>query len=117
MKRFIVEFGTGADLHGGNVTEAAQRAVKDAMSHCCLCGISEIVEIGDLREVRLEVKIGCPHPEKLDRNEVLKQLSFYEDISIEVVQGGMEVKGLHVPAMGEGDKIVIAVAAITVFIR
>jgi len=117
MKRFIVEFGTGADLHGGNVTEAAQRAVKDAMSHCCLCGISEIFGIKDLREVRIEVKIGCPYPEKLDRHEVLKDLSFYEDISLEVVDGGMEVQGLHMPIMGEGDQIVIVVAAITVWIK
>ena len=31
-KRFIVELGNGADLHGEDVTEAACRAVKDAIS-------------------------------------------------------------------------------------
>ncbi|MGD8844363.1 MAG: Lin0512 family protein [Desulfobacteraceae bacterium] len=31
-KRFIVEIGTGADLHGKDVTKAACRAVKDAIS-------------------------------------------------------------------------------------
>ena len=35
-KRFLVEFGTGVDLHGGNVTKAAQKALRDAISHCCL---------------------------------------------------------------------------------
>ena len=32
-KRFLVEFGTGVDLHGGNVTKAAQKALRDAISH------------------------------------------------------------------------------------
>ena len=31
-KRFIVEIGTGVDLHGEDVTKAACRAVKDAIS-------------------------------------------------------------------------------------
>jgi uncharacterized protein (TIGR02058 family) len=33
-KRFIVEIGTGADLHGEDVTKAACRAVKDAIWIC-----------------------------------------------------------------------------------
>ena len=28
-KRFLVEFGTGVDLHGGNVTKAAQKALRE----------------------------------------------------------------------------------------
>ncbi|MBQ1434455.1 MAG: Lin0512 family protein, partial [Clostridia bacterium] len=32
-KRFIIEFGTGVDVHGIDVTKAAQKAVKDAVSH------------------------------------------------------------------------------------
>ena len=31
-KRFVVELGTGADLHGADMTKAAVRAVKDAIS-------------------------------------------------------------------------------------
>lgn len=117
MKRFIIEFGTGVDLHGCNVTEAAQRAVKDAMSHCCLCGVPEILGIKDLRQVHIEVKIGCPHPEEVNREDVLTHLAFYDNINLEIVQGGLEVLGLHMPAMGEGDKIILANAAITVFIK
>ena len=41
-RRFLIEIGTGADLHGGDMTKAAQKAVKDAMSHCCMAGIREI---------------------------------------------------------------------------
>ena len=42
-KRFIVEFGSGADLHGADMTKAAARAIKDAVSHACLCGLVEIL--------------------------------------------------------------------------
>ena len=35
-KRFIVEIGTGIDIHGEDATKAACRAVKDAVSRSCL---------------------------------------------------------------------------------
>ena len=38
MRRFIIEFGLGTDFHGQDVNKAAQKAVRDAMSRCCLCG-------------------------------------------------------------------------------
>ena len=41
MKRFLVEFAMGTDLHGQNVTKAACKAVRNAISNCCLCGISD----------------------------------------------------------------------------
>ncbi len=31
-KRYIAEFCTGVDLHGGDVTKAAKKAVRDAVS-------------------------------------------------------------------------------------
>lgn len=37
MKKFIVEFGMGTDFHGQDVTKAAKKAVKDAVSRSCLC--------------------------------------------------------------------------------
>ena len=39
LQRYIVELGTGADLHGADMTKAARRAVKDAISRSCLCGL------------------------------------------------------------------------------
>ena len=47
-KRFIVEIGTGIDIHGENATKAACRAVKDAVSRSCLCGLLEILELQNL---------------------------------------------------------------------
>ena len=36
LKRVITEFGTGNDLHGGDYTKAAVRAVQDAIHHSSL---------------------------------------------------------------------------------
>jgi len=36
LKRVITEFGTGNDLHGGDYTKAAVRAVEDAIHHSSL---------------------------------------------------------------------------------
>jgi uncharacterized protein (TIGR02058 family) len=114
-KRYIVEIGTGADLHGGDVTKAAQRAIKDAVSHSCLCGLFDIIGITNPNQMHIEVKVACPHPERLDGDEVLKAVPF-GSTRLEVVSGGLSVRGLELPELGEGDTIVIAVAALTVYV-
>ncbi|SDE88291.1 Lin0512 family protein [Sporomusa acidovorans] len=114
-KRYIVELGMGADLHGGNVTKAAQKAVKDAMSRSCLCGLFDIVNIRDPGQMQVEVKLGCPQPEKVNIDEVKRAVPF-GSVTVETVAGGIDVKGLKLPALGEGDTIVVAVAALTVYI-
>ena len=73
-KRFLIELGTGADLHGMDVMEAATRAVKDAVSHCCMCGLVETLGIQDLKkDMRISLKIAAPDPAGVDP-EALKKL-------------------------------------------
>lgn len=115
-KRFIVEIGMGADLHGGNVTKAAQRAVKDAVSRSCLCGLFDLAEIRSPDQMHVEVKIGCPKPEEVKLDEVKGAVPF-GSVTVEAVLGGIDVKGLHLPALGEGDTIMVAVAALTVYVE
>jgi uncharacterized protein (TIGR02058 family) len=115
LQRYIVEIGTGADLHGGDVTKAAQKAIKDAVSHSCLCGLFDIVGIRDPNQMHIHVKIACPYPERLNREEVLQAVPF-GTTEFEAVNGGLSVRGLDVPALGEGDTIVVALAALTVYI-
>lgn len=114
-KRYIVEIGMGADLHGGNVTKAAQRAVQDATSRSCLCGLFDIFELRDPNQMQIEVKIGCPQAEKINTDEVKRMIPF-GSVAVETGLGGLDVKGLHLPALGEGDTIVVAVAALTVYL-
>ncbi|KJF28616.1 hypothetical protein TZ02_01520 [Clostridium aceticum] len=113
-KRYIVELGWGADLHGQDVTKAAERAVKDAISKSCLCGLKEILEVADLNEVGVHVTIAAPYPEKVEAEKVIKVLPIGKK-SIEIVKGGMEVPGLCVEEFGDlKDSIVIANACVEV---
>lgn len=116
LKRYIVEFGTGADLHGGDVTKAAQKAIKDAVSHSCLAGLIDIHGIKDPNEMHIELKVASPYPERINREEVIKSVPF-GSVNLEVVKGGLSVQGLHLPQLGEGDTIVVVIAALTVFIE
>lgn len=117
FKRYIIEFGTGVDLHGMDVTKAAQKAVKDAISHSCLCGLTEILGVDEPgKKMRIDLKIAAPFPEQVDLPSVVKSLPFSTEINTQSVLGGMTVPGLSVPQMGEGDQIVIVNAALTVYV-
>lgn len=115
LQRYIIEVGTGIDMHGGNVTKAAQKAIKDAVSHSCLCGLFDIVKLEDPNQMHVHVKVACPYPEELDHDEVLKAVPF-GSAQMEAAWGGLSVNGLDLPQLGEGDTIVVAVAALTVYV-
>ena len=43
------------------MTKAAQKALRDAISHCCLTGLSEVAGVKDaVNTLTLEVKIATP---------------------------------------------------------
>ncbi len=116
-KRFIVELGTGADLHGEDVTEAACRAVKDAISSNCLCGLLEIVGLEDPGQMEVEVLVGTPKPEEVDVDLVKTMLPFGK-VSVTSVAGGLMAQGLCVPQIApDCDQIMMANAAVTVFVN
>lgn len=118
MKRYLIEFGMGADLHGCDCNTAAARALKDAMSHCCMAGVADICAVTDpLRQMKLIVKVAVPYPEQIDLDALYKASGLSPvNTEIEIAQGGMTSRGLHVDAYGEGDHIMIANAVITVFV-
>lgn len=116
-KRFIVELGTGIDLHGEDVTEAACRAVKDAISSSCLCGLAEILDPQDVKKIEIDVLIASPKPEEVDLDKVMKMVPIGET-NARSVEGGMTAQGLSVPKFGpDCDQIMVANAAITVFVH
>lgn len=115
-RRYLIEIGTGVDMHGGDVTKAAQKAVKDAMSHCCMAGLQEIHGAGPQR-VALRVQLSCPRPEELELDRVREPVSFYDDVELVPVSGGAAERGLHVAEMGQGDTLVVAIAIITVYLK
>ncbi|MDK2956569.1 MAG: hypothetical protein PWQ57_2065 [Desulfovibrionales bacterium] len=116
-KRFAIELGYGADLHGENMTTAAVRAVRDAVSHACLCGILEICGLSDLDRVHVHAEAAVPDPESVDRDAVLSAIPLGQK-TLKVVKGGLIVEGVEVPRFAPGvDHIVMACAALTVSIE
>lgn len=116
-KRFIVEIGSGIDIHGEDATKAACRAVKDAISRSCLCGIVEIMGIHDLNSVDVEIVVAVPRPQDVDLERVMAEVPIGRKTAT-AVEGGMTVKGLCVPQFGTScDLILVANAAITVSVE
>lgn len=106
LKRVITEFGSGNDLHGGDYTKAAVRAVEDAIHHSSLSLIRSLAL--DARTMQVEVTIGVPLPERVDAARVKAALP-HGQVSVKIVKGGLEVAD-----DAAGDVAIIASAAVTV---
>ena len=87
----MVEIGTGVDLHGEDATKAAQRAVKDAISHSSMVGLGQLFKIKNFSEIEdalmVDVTIAAPDPSKVDGEAVLSILPEGKR-RISVVKGG-----------------------------
>ena len=106
LKRVILEMGTGNDLHGGDYTKAALRAVQDALHHSSLAFVSSLGL--NSKDMQVEVTIGVQQPDKVDAATVKASLPRGQ-VTVNVVKGGLDV-----PAEGSHDLAVIASAAIAV---
>lgn len=116
-QRFAIELGYAADLHGEDMTKAAVRAVRDAVSRICLCGIVEICGRDRFQGVYVHADVSVPHPDEVDREAVLASIPIGET-SLNVTCGGMSVPGIEVPCFAPGvSNIVVACAALTVTIE
>ncbi len=121
-KRFVVQIGFGVDQHGHNndCTNAAIKAIKNAISNNCLCGLSDICgfkEPKDIQRMKVSVKIGAPFPENIDRKKVLKAIPF-GDKSIEVEKGGLVAQGIMIEELGDtSDNIIVCNAAVSVSVN
>lgn len=116
-KRYLIELGYGADLHGGDVTKATKKAVKDAMSHCCMAGIADIFQITEPEKLTIKIKVGCPNPDQVNRDEIVELIPFGKVVIEDIVPGGLSTQGLHVGVYGSGDQIVVAVVSLTIFVE
>jgi uncharacterized protein (TIGR02058 family) len=116
LKRFIVEIGSGIDLHGENATKAACRAVRDAVSRSCLCGLLEIVKLQELDDVQVEILVASPKPQEVDLEQVMAEVPIGRKTA-RAVEGGMTAQGLCVTQFApKCDRILVANAAITVYV-
>ena len=89
LKRVVLEIGMGTDIRGADYTKAAVRALKDALWHNSLTVASAVGKSSD--DMQVEVLIGVPQPDKVDKAEVLAVLP-YGTGTVKVMQGGLEIK-------------------------
>ncbi len=106
VKRLILEMGTGNDLHGGDYTKAAKRAVQDALHHSSLV-LFRTLEI-DPNNMQIELTLAAQEPDKINAAEVAATLP-YGSVSVKTVIGG-----LNVPDDATGAVTVIVNAGILV---
>jgi len=105
-RRIILELGAGNDLHGGDYTKAALRAVQDALHHSSLTFIRSLGV--DSEAMQVEVTIGVQKPERVDVAAVQQSLP-HGVVNVKVVKGGLDV-----PDETGHDTSVIASAAVAV---
>tara|TARA_R110000787_G_scaffold63816_1_gene144628 strand:+ start:783 stop:1124 length:342 start_codon:yes stop_codon:yes gene_type:complete len=106
LKRMVLEIGMGNDLHGGDYTKAAVRAVEDAIHHSSLTMIRSLGIKPD--DMHVDVTVGVAKPEKVDTDAVARALP-YGRITVNAVAGGLDV-----PADDGTDFAAIATAAVIV---
>ncbi len=92
-RRYLLEVGTGIDLHGMDETKAAQRAVKDAISHSSMVGLGGLFKFESFSELEealmVDVTVAAPNPGKVDGEAVLGVLPEGRR-RITLVKGGLE---------------------------
>ena len=105
-KRLLTEFGMGTSLRRQDYTEAAVRALKDALWHNSI-NLAELFGVEKYAMI-LTVEIGVQNPDAVD-TDVLAGVFPYGQPSVSVVKGGLDI-----PRAGGEKPTVIANAAISV---
>ena len=105
-RRVVLEIGMGTDIRGTDPTKAAVRALRDALWHNTLTIAKALGEETD--SMRVDVTIGVPHPDKVDKAQVLAVLP-HGTGTVDVVNGGLKI-----PSADGTDATLIAHAAAVV---
>nr|CAD1824010.1 unnamed protein product [Ananas comosus var. bracteatus] len=119
MKLLFVEMGVGYDQHGQDITVAAMRACKDAISSNSIPAFRRGSIPGvNSDQMKLQIKLGVPRSTQhlLDAERVKSIFPYGKIISFEVVDGGMICSsGVCLEAMGDkNDDCYIVNAAVYV---
>lgn len=115
-RRLVIEMGMGVDQHGQDPTVAAARAVRNAIAHNALPGVWEVAGLDDPDQMMVDVQVAVPQPEQVREAEVLAVLPFGQK-TLRVQDGGMVAVGRAIAQLDDkNDDMLIAVAAVTVFV-
>jgi uncharacterized protein (TIGR02058 family) len=105
LKRMVLQIGMGTDIRGSDDTKAAVRALRDALWHNSLT-VAKALNL-DVDSMKVEVTIGVPHPERVDRDAVIAILP-HGSGWVNVVEGGLEIMNDE----GTGSTIIANAAAV-----
>ncbi|WP_147126267.1 Lin0512 family protein [Shimia ponticola] len=84
----LIEFGMGSSLRRQDYTQAAERALKDALWHNSI-NLAELFG-KDKGQMILDVQVGVQEPDQVDV-EALKAIFPYGQPTITVTKGGLDV--------------------------
>jgi uncharacterized protein (TIGR02058 family) len=102
LVRWITEMGMGVDVHGGDYTKAAERAVSDALRHSSLNFFAAAGKSRD--DMHVEVVVGVADPDAIDRSRIASQVP-YGTVTVTPTLGGLDV------AADRGDDVLIVANA------
>jgi len=107
-KRMVVEFGIGTSLRRKDYTQAAVRAVKDALWHNSI-SVAELFDFPKDKMI-IDVEVGVQRPDQVDHAKLLEVFP-YGKASINVVEGGLDIPKPN----GDGTTVIANVALIVSF--
>lgn len=114
MGRYIIEFGLGTDFHGQDVNKAAAKAVRDAISRSCLCGLDEVLHIDNFNQIKVKVTVAVSRPAEVDPKSIAECIPI-GSAEIHAIDGGLHLPGLYLSRFGDkDDSIEAAIAAVEV---
>jgi uncharacterized protein (TIGR02058 family) len=88
LKRMVLQIGMGTDIRGADYTKAAVRALRDALWRNSL-SVADAVGL-PVDAMQVEVTIGVPKPDRVDKEAVLAVLP-HGSGTVRVVEGGLEI--------------------------
>lgn len=106
----LVEFGMGTSLRRGDYTQAAERAVRDALWHNSI-NLAELFGF-DKTAMQITLDVGVQQPDRVDV-AALKAVFPYGNVTVNVSKGGLDTPR---PARqdGSGNPTIMANAALSV---
>ena len=107
MKTLMVEFGMGSSLRRSDYTQAAERAVHDALWHNSI-NLAELFGF-EKTAMQITLDVGVQKPEAVD-SDVLKAVFPYGNVTVNLRPGGLDVPRPE----GEGNPTIMANVALSV---
>jgi uncharacterized protein (TIGR02058 family) len=84
----VLQIGMGTDIRGADYTKAAVRALRDALWHNAM-SVADAFGL-PVDSMQIEVTIGVPRPDQVDKEAVLAVLP-HGTGTVRVVEGGLEI--------------------------